>query len=272
MKRLFRLVPLLICVLIVIGTLRTLACAGHGNAVPKSQDRWALMKTFASEFVSIKPGTGRFPKPDSPLNAFEIAKYETTQNLYQAVMGSNPSRWKGTRNSVESMSHIEAQAFCSRAPTMLRGMRLIAEDEKIRLPTEAEWEYACRAGTKTDYSFGQNPTGPDDAEPKATLLDKYAWHHGNAAGNDPAVGVLEPNPWGLYDMHGYLWEFVSDPWRPAAADPAAKRLPGSTQRTMRGGSWRDHYSMCKSSTRWAVPDHVRSDAVGFRCVRAKTSN
>ena len=271
MKRLFRLMPLLVCLIIVIGALRTLAHTSDGTRVPKAQDRLKVMKTFTSEFVSIKPGTGKFPKPTSPLNAFAIAKYVTTHNIDEGVLASNPSRWKGPRNSAESMSHVEAADFCKRATTMLRGMKLITEDEEIRLPTEAEWEYACRAGTKTDYSFGQTATESADAEPKASLLGKYGWHHGNAAGNDPVVGALKPNPWGLYDMHGYLWEYVSDPWRPGITDPVPKPLPGSTQRTMRGGSWRDHYSMCKSSARWAVPDHVRSDAVGFRCVRAKVS-
>ena len=274
MKRLFRAMPLLVCLFLVLGLLgavRTLAGANHESTASSAQERWKLMQTFTAELVSIEPGTGKFPKPTARLNTFAIAKYETTQDVYQAVMGANPSRWKGPRNSVESMSHTDAAAFCRRATTMLRGMKLIAEDEEIRLPTEAEWEYACRAGTKTDYSFGQSATQSSDADPKASLLDKYGWHHGNAAGNDPAVGVLQPNPWGLYDMHGYLWEYVSDAWRPNLAEPAAKPRAGSTQRTMRGGSWRDHYSICKSSTRWPVPDHVSSDAVGFRCVRAKVS-
>ncbi len=233
------------------------------------QSRDELVKIFTSEFVEITPGSGKFPKPAKALQQFSICKFETTQSLYAAVMGSNPSRWKGARNSVESMSYVEVEAFCRRVTILMRGAKLIKGDEHIRLPTEAEWEYCCRAGTKTDYSFGKSATQAGDAEPKATRLDAYAWHHGNAAGNDPAVGILKPNPWGLYDMHGYLWEYCSDAWRPSPEAPAAKELPGSTQRVMRGGSWRDHYSMCKSSTRWAVPDHVKSDAIGFRCVRSK---
>lgn len=245
------------------------AVLGSNCEPATAQDRAALLKTFHDEFLAITPGAGRFSVPQKKLGAFAIARYETPQNLYEAVVGQNPSRWKGMRNSVESMSYIEAIGFCHRATIFMRDAKLIAANEEIRLPTEAEWEYACRAGTRTDYSFGASATVDGDEEPKASVLDKYAWHHGNAAGNDPAVGVLKPNPWGLYDMHGYLWEYVSDPWRSTSSEAAAKVLPGSTQRTMRGGSWRDHHSMCKSSTRWGIPDHIRSDAIGFRCVRAE---
>ncbi|MFK7818298.1 MAG: formylglycine-generating enzyme family protein [Planctomycetaceae bacterium] len=244
-------------------------CIGSGYATASEpQDQKVLLTTFRDEFVSITPGVGKFPEPKQKQAPFAIAKYEITQNLYASVMGRNPSRWKGPRNSVESITYIEATTFCDRITAIMRRGGLLNDNEVIRLPTESEWEYACRAGTKTDYSFGANPRAKTDKEPAASVLDDYAWHHGNAAGNDPAVGVLKPNPWGLYDMHGYLWEYVSDPWRPAQSAATAAELPGSTQRTMRGGSWRDHYSMLKSSTRWAVPDHIRSDAIGFRCVKA----
>ena len=107
------------------------------------------------------------------------------------------------------------------------------------------------------------------------LLDKYGWHTGNAAGNDPPVGALKPNAWGLYDMHGYLWEYVSDGWHPhyenapkdgSSWEPNLRELP----RIMRGGSWRDPYPLLRSAARWSVPDHARSDAIGFRCVLAKS--
>ena len=93
---------------------------------------------------------------------FEIAKYEVPQALYEAVMGNNPSKWKGPRNSVEMMSWTDANEFCRKITVALRETKLISEHETIRLPTEAEWEYCSRAGTATRYSFGDEPGGAEE--------------------------------------------------------------------------------------------------------------
>lgn len=254
--------------------------------------RMDLLKTFAGEFVLITPGKGEFPatfqmgRADGPAaerpartvkmnGPFHMAKYEVTQNLYEAVMGQNPSVWGGPRNSVEMVSWRDAAVFCRRATAMMRAAGLIEQNEVIRLPTEAEWEYCCRAGTTTVYSFGDSATQDtdDDTKNQASLLDPYGWHTGNAAGNDPPVGALKPNAWGLYDMHGYLWEYVADNWHasyegapqgPEARDDGTNRGP----RVMRSGSWRDRAESLTSTSRQSIPDHVKSDAVGFRCVRS----
>jgi len=264
------------------------ACCAESPAHQK------LLKAFADEFVQITPGVGRFPKSfqqggDQPAakpvhevtiaHSFSIAKYEVPQNLYEAVMGSNPSRWKGPRNSAESMSWEEANKFCGKATERLRALKLIENDEVIRLPSESEWEYCCRAGTTTVYSFGDQAQADGDAAPIATHLDQYAWHTGNAAGNDPAVGVLKPNPWGLYDVHGYLWEYCADDWRadyegaptdgtPWRAATESNDKP-ATRRVMRGGSWKDDFTWLRSSSRRAVGTSARNDAIGFRCVRSR---
>ena len=207
--------------------------AANQTAVePKPKTSQAeLLKTFREEFVPITPGKGKFPqsfeigsdegtKSEQPRHQvqlgydFQMAKYEVPQNLYEAVMGKNPSVWGGPRNSVEMVTFRDAQAFCAKATQLLRKADLIEENELIRLPSEAEWEYCCRAGTNTAYSFGDRAQAGNDQGVKASLLDKYGWHTGNAAGNDPPVGALQPNAWGLYDMHGYLWEYVSDGWHP----------------------------------------------------------
>jgi formylglycine-generating enzyme required for sulfatase activity len=201
--------------------------------------------------------------------SFRISKYEMTQELYAVITGVNPSRWKGPRNSVESMSFLDAESFCTKLTVQLRAAKLIAPNEIVRLPTEAEWEYCCRAGTDTLYSFGDSASAGTDGADATSILNEYAWHTGNAAGNDPAVGVLKPNPWGLFDMHGYLWEYVSDKYRLPDSLAPDQAIPGATTRIIRSGSWRDHASSLTSGARLPVPDHVSSDAIGFRCVIAK---
>jgi len=251
----------------------------------------ALLKTFVNEFVSINPGEAKFPASfqmgddmgspsEQPAHEvklskpFAIAKYEVPQNLYEAVMGSNPSRWKGPRNSAEMMSWDDAIQFCQKATVVLRAAKLIGEDETIRLPTEAEWEYCCRAGTRTRYSFGDEPQAKNDISPIASVLSEFAWHTGNAAGNDPQVGVLKPNPWGLYDVHGYLWEFTADEWSAdyehAPADGSAVKVTDETESiVIRGGSWKDSFPKLRSTARREVSRKTRDDAIGFRCVKSK---
>jgi len=255
-------------------------------------ERSALLKTFNAEFVAITPGTGKFPATfmmgsndaapsERPVRTvklagdFSIAKYEVPQNLWEAVMGSNPSKWTGPRNSVEMLSWREAMTFCQRATAMMQQAKLIKAGEVIRLPSEAEWEYCCRAGTTTAYSFGAKARAEGDSGNKASTLDPYGWHTGNASGNDPPVGALKPNPWGLYDMHGYLSEFVLDAWhadyKGAPGDSGAWDLKkGSALRVIRSGSWRDRYPSLRSAARVPLPDHVMSDAIGLRCVKVST--
>jgi formylglycine-generating enzyme required for sulfatase activity len=250
-----------------------------------------LLKTFVSEFVAITPGEGKFPASfnmgddSGSLNVrpahrvtmtkpFAMAKYEVPQNLYEAVMGTNPSRWKGPRNSVEMMSWDEANDFCDKITKRLVRLKLIPDGERIRLPTEAEWEYCCRAGTETKYSFGDKAQADDDVSPKATLLGAYAWHTGNAAGNDPPVGALKPNAWGLYDCHGYLWEFTSDPWTdnysqaPESGDVSVKITDETKAFAIRGGSWKDGFEKLKSTSRRRLARDGKDDDIGFRCVKS----
>jgi formylglycine-generating enzyme required for sulfatase activity len=247
------------------------------NADPTAE-QIKLLKTFQSEFVSVTPGEGKFPKSfemgskagpknEQPLHSvtfdykFEIAKYEVPQNLWEAVMGSNPSKWKGPRNSVEMLDVDEAIEFCDKATKLMQAAKLIDSKQRIRLPSEAEWEYVARAGTTTTYSFG------DDAE----MLDAYGWSTDNAAGNDPPVGAKKPNPWGLYDIHGYLWEWCSDApkddYSTAPKDGSAAK-GDKTKGIARGGSWKDKAPLLTSGYRHLISRKVRDDAVGLRCVLA----
>ena len=243
-------------------------------------DQLQLLKLFREEFIEVTPGKGKFPRSfqmgraaggkanEGPVHEvtfsyrFHVARYEVPQNLWEAVMGSNPSRWKGKRNSVELLSFDEAEEFCKKATMLMREAKLIKQDQLIRLPSEAEWEYCARAGTTTVYSFG------DDV----ASLDEYGWHTGNAAGNDPPVGAKKPNAWGLYDVHGYLWEWCLDTahenYQGAPADGSARVKKDSKQRVLRGGSWKDKAEMLTSSYRHVLPGSARDDAVGLRCVLA----
>lgn len=259
--------------------LSTVACALLLVGAEPTADRSALLEKFRSEFVELTPGKGDFaaefvmgsdsgPAKERParrvklVQPFAIARYEVTQELWQAVMGENPSRWKGTRNSVEMLTFAEAVEFCERATKLLREAELIEANQVVRLPSEAEWEYAARAGTTTKYSFG------DDAKE----LGDFAWFTGNAAGNDPAVGAKKPNPWKLYDVHGYLWEWCSDEWSDnyegAPTNGSARGKPDGRYGVLRGGSWKDPADHCTSTFRLKAARTVKDDAVGLRCVLA----
>lgn len=209
-----------------------------------TKDQQALLKTFRDEFVAVEP-------LKSGLAPFSIGKYEVPQDLWQAVMGNNPSRWKGPRNSVELVSLDEALGFCRKTTALMRANGLIQANELVRLPSEAEWELAARGGTTTKYSFGDDPA----------KLGEYAWFHGNAAGNDPPVGAKKANPLGLYDVHGYLWEWTDD-----GAPNHSPRVNGEV--AIRGGSWKDPAEKLMSASRRLVSVQLRDDAVGFRCVLA----
>jgi formylglycine-generating enzyme required for sulfatase activity len=236
-----------------------------------------ILKQFAGEFVALTPGQGRFPasfimgseqsdaeKPPHKVTfayPFAMAKFEVTQELYYVVMGENPSKWKGPRNAVEVVSWRQANEFCAQATKDLRAAKLIGAKETIRLPGEAEWEYACRAGTTTAWSHGD---GLDE-------LGVYCWYKANSKGHDPPVGAKKPNPWGLYDMHGYNWEWVADDWAPgykdAPADGGPRRVPDAEDRVIRGGSWADPADAARSSARHHRPAMTRQDTIGFRCVK-----
>ncbi len=251
------------------------AIGADPNVAPNQAE---LLKTFREEFVQITPGEGKFPaefkqgdktipisQPVHPVRmtkTFSIAKYEVPQNLWQTVTGRNRSEWKGPRNSAENINYLEAVEFCRAATKLMREKNLIKPTEEIRLPSESEWEYCCRAGTPTKYSFG-------DLE---TELNDYCWHTGNAATNDPPVGAKKPNAWGLYDMHGYLREWCADvaeeSYANAPADGEARFVGFAGHRVIRGGSWTDIAEDCTSASRKIVSHRLRDAATGVRCVLA----
>jgi formylglycine-generating enzyme required for sulfatase activity len=181
---------------------------------------------------------------------FYLGKYEVTQAQWQDVMGTNPSHFKGDPNRpVERVSWKMVQEFITKLNAR-EGHTL------YRLPTEAEWEYAARAGSTSKYSFGD-----EDAQ-----LEQYAWYNKNDKGATHPVGQLKPNAWGLYDMHGNVWEWVND-WRGPytggqEVDPQGPATGNA--KGYRGGGWGYGAVRCRSTDRsYDSPDYIYGTH-GFR--------
>lgn len=191
---------------------------------------------------------------------FYIGVHEVTQEQYENVMGKNPSHFKGPNHPVESLRWESAVTFCEKL-SELPGEK--AAGRTYRLPTEAEWEYACRAGTTTEYSFGD-----DESQ-----LGEYAWSRGNGNQATHPVGQKKPNPWGLYDMHGNVWERCHD-WY-AAYHPDHMIDPNGpssgSHRVRRGGSWELTARHCRSSYRGRSLPKDRYYELGFRVVAIPSS-
>jgi formylglycine-generating enzyme required for sulfatase activity len=186
--------------------------------------------------------------------SFYLSVYEVTQAQWQAIMGNNPSSFKSDpKLPVETVSWEKVQEF-------IRKLNAKEKGKAYRLPTEAEWEYAARAGTKTLYSFGENPK----------QLGPYAWCGKGANNQTHPIGQRKPNAWGLYDMHGNVWEWVQD-WfgvypAEATTDPAGP--PAGTHRVFRGGSWSTDVGHCRSAHRSAERVNRQHGDLGFRLARS----
>ncbi len=192
---------------------------------------------------------------------FWMGKYPVRQRDWTAVMGSNPSHFKGEDLPVESVDWNQGVEFGRKLTERMKGK--IPEGYEFRLPTEAEWEYACRAGTTTQWSFG-------DVESE---MEKYGWFSGNSGGKTHPVGEKLPNPWGLYDMHGGVREWVHD-WSgsyPGGRVTDSKGAANGSYRVNRGGSWNDSVGGCRSAFRDGHGPGRRGDNLGFRLVLAPRS-
>jgi formylglycine-generating enzyme required for sulfatase activity len=209
------------------------------------------------EFCYIPAGTfrmGRFGNFHRVTinKSFYLGKYPITQEQWEAVMGDNPSDFKEEGYPVEQVSWDDCQEFIER-------LNQQTGQTKYRLPTEAEWEYACRAGSATAYSFGD----------EKKRLNEYSWYYGNSGGRSHPVGQKLSNPWGLHDMHGGVWEWCKDWYAPyprwKAIDPEG---PSSgSDRVLRGGSWFDGPRRCRSAFRSYFSPDFRCNFFGFRLAR-----
>ena len=182
---------------------------------------------------------------------FHLGATEVTQAQWESVMGSNPSNFKGRDLPVEQVSWEDAMSFCRKLTERERAAGRLTAGDAYTLPSEAQWEYACRAGTTGAY---------------AGDLESMAWYDPNSGGKTHAVGTKRANAWGLYDMHGNVYEWCSD-WYEAypsgsVADPTGAR--SGPDRVNRGGSWYNDASYCRSAPRSGDDPGGRSRYLGFR--------
>ena len=255
-----------------------------------------ITNTIEMELVLIRAGEFLMGSPESDTDAmadekpqhrvritrpFYLGVTEVTQGQYQAVTGANPSHFKGSANlPVETVSWLDAIDYCnalSRKEGLTPFYRIQGETVEVpdwngtgyRLPTEAEWEYACRAGSTTRYSFGDDAAG----------LGAFAWYSGNSRTLNvrlsQPVGQKRPNAWGLYDMHGNVEEWCWDGYeadyyskKPPAADPLGPSQAAS--RVYRGGCWRLSPQICGSAFRHGHAPGNRSPLLGFRVARVQS--
>ena len=181
---------------------------------------------------------------------FYLGKYEATQEEYEKVMGNNPSEFKGDKLPVEMVSWNDAVEFCE----ALNKKERIPRGWKFALPTEAQWEYACRAGTTTRYSWGDNIT-PQLANYNESGINKTV-----------EVGSYKANPWGFFDMHGNVWEWTAD-WHgayPSSSVIDPRGPSNGSNRVVRGGSWDNTGAYLRSARRSQDDPSDRSRYIGFR--------
>ncbi len=225
-----------------------------------------LKNSIGMELKLIPPGSftmgtggGVIQKgnPESPhiveiRKAFYLGIYEVTQSQYEQVTGTNPSELVTGDHPVSNVTWTDAQKFCE----LLSGIAAEkAAKRSYRLPTEAEWEYACRSGTSSAFSFGKDEL----------LIDDYAWYAGNSRGMNHPTGQKKPNAWGLFDMHGNVLEWCEDLF---AEYPSAELVPAPKHRldirVLRGGSSNLESIKCRSAIRSAENPTLRSNFIGFR--------
>jgi formylglycine-generating enzyme required for sulfatase activity len=198
------------------------------------------------------------------LDGFWIAAHEVTQAEYENLLGRNPSQYTGDGlRPVEKINWQEAVDYCQALNIREQALGRLPPGYAFRLPTEAEWEYACRAGSNTRFSHGDDPAYLE--------IPNFAWCGHNSGSTTHPVGTRRPNPWGLFDMHGNVWEWCLDPWTgtyPGGAITNSVTASQGSLRVARGGSWLYDPRFCRSANRDSYGMLNRCSDVGFRVVLA----
>ena len=230
----------------------------------EEKEKCKLINSVGMEFVKIPSGEFLMGSSDEDLDRqpvhkvtiktpFLLGKYPVTQEQWIKVMGLNPSYFRGNDLPVEEVSWDDVQKF-------IQKLNQLEGTDEYRLPSEAEWEYACRAGTTTSYSFGAGEA----------KLEEYAWYSENSD-KTQSVGQKKPNSWGLYDMHGNVCEWCQDKYHDnysgAPSDGSAWEEGRSSDRVDRGGSWVNLARSCQSAYTGGDDHRDRRNFIGFRLLR-----
>jgi len=189
---------------------------------------------------------------------FWIGTHEITQKEYESLMGDNPSFFKGESLPVEKVKFEQAVAFCNALTIRDRKEGRIRQDMIYRLPTEAEWEFACLGGATTPFSFGQESSAAE-----------FVWSAENCVDKTQPVGKKKPNAWGLYDMHGNVWEWVVDWFAPHPKDTQLtdpEGPPTGEHKVFKGGGWSHEAKFSRATSRFMMAPDMGINFVGFRLV------
>ena len=187
--------------------------------------------------------------------AFYLAETETTQAMWNRHMKINPSRFTSPSLPIEGITWQEAMEFCEKL-NQIENIPLIPDGMVFRLPSEAEWEYAARAGSTTTFFFGDN----------SDFLTKYAWISDNAEGSTKSIGLLEPNKWGFLDIYGNVREWCLDGYGARPSGKLVDPMLGwkNMDKVNRGGSWDSCGACCETAKRMNYGENYQSSDIGFR--------
>lgn len=246
--------------------------APAASAAPQTSS--GMVQIPAGKFIMGDPSEVDATPHEVSVSAFLLDENLVTQDQFQKLMHENPSRWKGVTNPVEQVRWSDAVRYCNKRSEMeglqscydLTTWKCNFDASGYRLPTEAEYEYACRAGTTTPYVCGDTPV----------KLGDFAWFDKNSGGHPRAAGQKQPNAWGLYDMCGNLWEWCNDFYQVDYYASCPKQDPKGPEqgktKVVRGGCWRATPDNCRSGFRYNEnPGYADVcfgyDIYGFRCAK-----